>query len=304
MIKDKLVAEVDRLRSERAPFVLATVVSARRPTSIRAGDTAVVLADGTIEGFVGGVCAESSVRLYSLRALETGEPLLLHLVPGDGEGGPSDEVEGAIVEHNPCLSGGTLEIFLEPHLPAPRMVVVGGSPIAEALERVAAAAGYDAVRAGIGAVAEIEGAAGVIVASHGNAEERMLEAALSAGVPYVALVASPKRGAAVREQLSVPAELIAQLHTPAGLDIGARTPGEIAISILAEIVAEQHADPAPGRPQVSTTETVALDPICGMKVAVAESSLHLEVDGTRVYFCGEHCRRTYSEQHARDVAPR
>jgi xanthine dehydrogenase accessory factor len=304
MIKDKLAEKVDRLRTERAPFVLATVVRARRPTSVRPGDTAIVLADGTIDGFVGGVCAESSVRLYSLRALETGEPLLLHLVPGNGQGGPTDEIEGAIVEHNPCLSGGTLEIFLEPHLPAPRVIVIGASPIAEALERVAAAAGYDPVRAETGEAADIDEAAAVIVASHGNAEEQVLEAALRAGVPYVALVASPKRGAAVREELGAPDELLVQLHTPAGLDIGARTPGEIAISILAEIVAEQHADPAPGRPQVSTTETVAIDPICGMKVAVAESSLHLEVDGMRVYFCGEHCRRTYSEQHARDGAPR
>jgi xanthine dehydrogenase accessory factor len=304
MIKDKLAEKVDRLRTERAPFVLATVVRARRPTSVTPGDTAIVLADGTIDGFVGGVCAESSVRLYSLRALETGEPLLLHLVPGNGQGGPTDEIEGAIVEHNPCLSGGTLEIFLEPHLPAPRVIVIGASPIAEALERVAAAAGYDPVRAETGEAADIDEAAAVIVASHGNAEEQVLEAALRAGVPYVALVASPKRGAAVREELGAPDELLVQLHTPAGLDIGARTPGEIAISILAEIVAEQHADPAPGRPQVSTTETVAIDPICGMKVAVAESSLHLEVDGMRVYFCGEHCRRTYSEQHARDGAPR
>jgi xanthine dehydrogenase accessory factor len=304
MIKGKLAEQVDQLRTERAPFVLATVVRARRPTSVRPGDTAIVLPDGTIDGFVGGVCAESSVRLYSLRVLETGEPLLLRLVPGEGEGSPSDAREGAVVEHNPCLSGGTLEIFLEPQLPAARMIVIGGSPIAEALEQVAGAAGYDVVRRTPSEAEDVDGAAAVIVAAHGNGEERVLERALSAGVPYVALVASPRRGAAVREALDVPEELVAQLHSPAGLDIGAQTPAEIAISILAELVSEQHADPAPGRPEIPAVATVAIDPVCGMQVAVADSSLHLDVGGERVFFCGEHCRRTYAEQHAPDAAPR
>ena len=303
MIRDQLAQEVDRLRTQRVPFVLATVVRARRPTSVRPGDTAVVLADGTIVGFVGGVCAESSVRLYSIRALETNEPLLLRLVPGDGEDPPSGELEGAIVEQNPCLSGGTLEIFLEPQLAPARVVVIGGSPIGQALVQLAAAANYDAVGASSGELADIDGAAAVVVASHGNSEEQILETALSNGVPYVALVASPTRGAAVRASLNVPDELIAQLHSPAGLDIGARSPAEIAISILAEIVAEQYADPVPGRPEIPAVATVAVDPICGMKVAVADSSLHLELDGERVFFCGEHCRQAYVEQHARDAAP-
>src|SRR5438270_9421032 len=130
MIKGELVERVARLVADRTPFVIATVVGSRRPTSVRPGDTAIVLADGTIEGFVGGVCAESSVRLYSLRALETGEAVLLRLVPGDGEAEPEDGIEGAVVEHNPCLSGGSLEIFLEPQLPAARIAIVGTSPIA------------------------------------------------------------------------------------------------------------------------------------------------------------------------------
>jgi xanthine dehydrogenase accessory factor len=134
MIEGKQTNHVERLISERRPFVLATVVRAQRPTSARPGASAVILPDGTIDGFIGGVCAESSVRLYSLRAMETGEALLLRLVPDDGEDGEgragSDTIEGAVVERNPCLSGGSLEIFLEPHLPAPRVVVIGGSPIA------------------------------------------------------------------------------------------------------------------------------------------------------------------------------
>lgn len=297
MIKGKLATKATRLTADRIPFVLATVVRARRPTSVRPGDTAVVLADGAIDGFVGGLCAESSVRLYSLRALETGEPLLLRLIPGDGENGEAlDGIEGVIVERNPCLSGGSLEIFLEPQLPPPTVVIVGASPIAEALEQVAGAAGYAAVRTGSDDMGGLAGAAAVIVASHGNEEERLLSAALAAGVPYVALVASPPRGAAVREGLEVPVELAAQLHTPAGLDIGARTPAEIAISILAELVAEHHAEP-PGRPAAH-----AKDPVCGMPVAVAAATPQLDLAGSRVYFCGERCRESYAAQHARDGA--
>ena len=301
MIKTQMSSQVASLVSGREPFVLATVVLARRPTSVRPGDVAVVRRDGTIEGFVGGVCAESSVRLHSLRAMETGEPLLLRLVPGDVDDEPVT-ADGAVVEHNPCLSGGSLEIFLEPHLPATQLVVVGGSPIAHALDRLARAAGYDCrltaadEAAAPDGAAVPDGAAAVVVASHGNGEETVLAQALSAGVPYVALVASPRRGAAVRGALDVPEELRAQLHTPAGMDIGARTPDEIAISILAQLVAQQHVDPAPGRPGVVTVPAtpVATDPVCGMSVAVSPAAISVERDGETVYFCGPGCRDRYA----------
>jgi xanthine dehydrogenase accessory factor len=300
MIKGELADRVRQLSEDRAPFVIATVVRARRPTSVRPGDSAVVLADGTIEGFVGGVCAESTVRLYSLRVLETGEPLLLRLIPGDGdaEPDPDDAVEGAIVERNPCLSGGSLEIFLEPQLPAARIMVIGSAPIAAALAKLSTAAGYDVVRREGATVHPSAGDAAVVVASHGNEEERVLAEALTAGVPYVALVASTTRGSAVRSALDVPDELRAQLHTPAGLDIGARTPAEIAISILAELIAEHHAHP--GRAVTGADAiTSAVDPICGMTVAITLDTPSLELgDGERVYFCGPHCRDAYAKQHA------
>jgi xanthine dehydrogenase accessory factor len=304
--------EMERLAAERQPFVLATVVRARRPTSVRPGDGAIVLGDGTIEGFVGGVCAESSVRLHALRALETGEPLLLRLVPGDveGEGAPAELMEGAVVEHNPCLSGGSLEIFLEPHLPANRVIVVGSSPIARALVQLARAADYDCSLGSAADVGPLEGAAAVVVASHGAGEERVLVSALEAGVPYVALVASAKRGFVVRSELAVASELATQVHTPAGFDIGARTPTEIAISILAEMVAVHHAHPgspqdAPGRSTTPEVEAitppvtgVAIDPVCGMKVATVPVSPHLVSDGETVWFCGDGCRTSYAREHA------
>jgi xanthine dehydrogenase accessory factor len=127
----------------------------------------------------------------------------------------------------------------------------------------------------------------------------VLAAALSAGVPYVALVASPVRGEAVRAQLELPAALAAQLHTPAGLDVGARTPAEIAISILAELVASQHADPVSGRAGTAETDPIATDPICGMAVAVAAATTSLRRDdGETVYFCGTGCRDAYARAHA------
>ena len=293
MIKGALADRVKRLSQGRMPFVVATVVRARHPTSVRPGDSAVVLADGTIEGFVGGVCAESSVRLYSLRALETGEAVLLRLVPGESKADPDDGIEGAVVEHNPCLSGGSLEIFLEPQLPAARLVIAGAAPIAGALARVAAAAGYE-VAQGSGAEVSIDGAAAVVVASHGADEDHVLSAALTAGVPYVALVASPRRGEAVRRSLEVPDELRAQLHTPAGLDVGARTPEEIAVAVLAEIIAERHAHPVPAAGAPATV----VDPVCGMEVAVTDATPSLAIDGKRVYFCSGGCRNAYAAQHA------
>jgi xanthine dehydrogenase accessory factor len=190
---------------------------------------------------------------------------------------------------DPCLSGGALEIFLEPQLPAARLAVVGSSPIAGALARVASAAGYD-VASGSPPPGD---AAAVVVASHGADEERVLADALRAGVPYVALVASSKRGEAVRESLDIPAELRAQLHTPAGLDLGGSTPEEVAISILAQFVVEYHAHPVA---QVSAT---AADPVCGMTVAVTGATPFLNIDGGRVYFCSGGCRDAYA---ARDAA--
>jgi xanthine dehydrogenase accessory factor len=343
VIADRFSEQVQQLIDRREPFVLATVVRARRPTSVRPGDHAVVRQDGTIEGFVGGVCAESSVRLHSLRAMETGDPLLLRLLPDDAPGldgeGPAaigDEgraamqrpptpytIDGAVVEHNPCLSGGALEIFLEPHLPPSQLVVIGGSPIALALERLALAAGYDCIRTAPGELETVDRAAAVVVSSHGNGEEVVLAQALRAGVPYVALVASPRRGAAVIAELDVADELRTRLHTPAGLNIGARTPAEIAISILAELVAEQHSHPVVGEPgfdaasgaasgaapgaasEVADRATVAAtatDPICGMQVAVSPASQQLRLaDGDTVYFCGPGCRERYAREHAEAV---
>jgi xanthine dehydrogenase accessory factor len=314
------------------PFVAATVVRAQSPTSVRAGDSAVVRPDGAIEGFVGGTCAEASVRLYSLRAMESGDPLLLRILPGASEAEP-EAGEGAVTVKNPCLSGGALEIFLEPHLPPPTLRVVGAAPTAVALADLATRMGY-AVKSGPADQAKPSADdAAVVVASHGHDEERVLTEALRCGVPYVALVASDVRGQSVRESLDVSEEDRARLHTPAGLEIGAETPEEIALAILAEIVAlrpygpagrapgprvavtkmagQGHpaagtsAEPAPATaapaPVVISTET-AIDPVCGMEVAVSEASIQLERAGKLYYFCSEGCRDAFSAEGVPDGA--
>ena len=238
-MRSDLATRAEALEAARTPFATATVVRRQRPSSVHPGDSAIVLGDGTIEGFVGGECAEESVRLHALRVLETGDPLLLRIVPGDGE---APAQEGTITVSNPCLSGGALEIFLEPRLPAARIAVVGDTPIARALERVGRAAGFDPVLYAGQPLEVHDDDAAVVVASHGHGEEAALERALSSAVPYVGLVASRARGAAVRSALSVDASA---LHTPAGLDIGARTPEQVALAILAEVVAVRSALAAP-----------------------------------------------------------
>ena len=277
---------IEELRAARVAFVVATVVRAAKPTSVRPGDSALVFADGTIEGFVGGVCAQESVRLQSARALETGEATLLRLLPGLAIGGRDPLDSGVIVSHNPCLSGGALEIFLDPQTVAPRIAVVGDTPIARALAAVARGAGYD--------VGEqlADGDAALVVASHGEGEEPALTAALDAGVPYIALVASPRRGAAVLAALDEP--LRGRVHTPAGLDIGARTPGDIAISILAQLIA--------GRTTTAAAVTSAVDPVCGMEVLASDETVRLEAGGERVYFCCEGCRDSYARTRGSSLA--
>jgi xanthine dehydrogenase accessory factor len=294
MTTAELRAHVERLRSARTPFVLATVVRAERPTSAKPGDCALVLPDGSIEGFVGGVCAESTVRLEGLRLLRTGESGLLRVTPSAALEPP---VEGVRTVGNPCLSGGTLEIFLETVIPPALVHVYGDSPVARAMVRVGSALDVD-VRRGADPAGPIPpDSTAVVVASHGRDEEAVLRGALAAKVPYVALVASPKRAAAVLALLDVPEADKAAVHAPAGLDIGARTPEEIALSVYAEIVARRPRPVAtgtvPGPSGALDEPSEALDPVCGMSVAVSAASISLQHGGRTWYFCGTGCREAF-----------
>jgi xanthine dehydrogenase accessory factor len=277
-----LSVRAERLRTERTPFVLATVVRAERPTSARTGDRALVLPDGTLEGFVGGTCAASTVRMQALRLLESGESTLLRITPEpDGQG-----AEGMLSVTNPCLSGGTLDIFMEAVIPPTLVRVFGDGPVARALVDVVAATGYE-VRAVEDPATPITGdTAAVVVASHGRDEEDVLEAALRAQVPYIGLIASPRRGRAVIDRI----EGGSRIRTPAGLDIGARTAPEIALSVVAEILSVRPR-PAP-RQEVRPAQAVAaraVDPVCGMEVTAGEATARLEHAGRVWFFCGPGC---------------
>ena len=286
------------LRRKRVPFVHARVVLADRPTSAHPGDEAIVLGDGTIEGFVGGDCAESTVRAQALAVLDADESVVLRISPT-----PEQPLPGKVMAHNPCLSGGTLEIFLEPQRPPPLVVVYGDSPIANAIGAVGAALGYEIVRGADipqlpGTAQTPDDASAVVIASHGRDEAVVLAAALSAGVDYVGLVASPKRGAAVVADLDADEESKARIVTPAGLDIGASTPEEVALSILADIVARRPRPSARsiGDRAAQSSQATAADPVCGMTVAAADASLHLDHDDRRYYFCGTGCLRAFAAE--------
>jgi xanthine dehydrogenase accessory factor len=280
-----VTARAAELEAAGAAFVEAVVVRCASPTSARPGDRALVLADGTVEGFVGGACADTTMRLQALRALETGEPVLLRILPGEEDDPARPAEDGAVVVANPCLSGGALELFLEPHLPAPRVAVAGDSPIARALVELAAPVGF---RARLGALAE-PGDFAAVVASLGHGDAEAVRRALEAGCEHVALVASRVRGAAVLDELreaGVADEQLARVRTPAGLDIGARTHAEIALSILAELVARRRAPAVPSVAPVLGAPREAVDPMCGMTVAVGPAT----VMAGDVAFCCEGCR--------------
>jgi xanthine dehydrogenase accessory factor len=306
----ELAGRAEALAAAGTPFVWATVVRAERPTSAKPGDSALVLADGQVDGFVGGDCAESTVRIQSLEVLATGTPRLVHITPSLDDLGPDDlgpddlgraEEDGVVTVHNPCLSGGSLEIFLEPSVPLPVVAVFGHAPIATALLRAHRLFGQQVLRLDKPDDPLPPGTRAVVVASHGNDEESVLETALRAEVPYVALVASRRRGPAVLTSLDVDERLRSKVRTPAGIDIGARTPPEVALSILAEIVAVLR-EPGPAREDVPApahqmTEPVR-DPVCGMMVAPVDASPHVETPTGVVYFCGTGCRNAYLDNPA------
>ena len=289
----ELAGRAATLAAAGTPFVWATVVRAQRPTSAKPGDSAIVLADGQVDGFIGGDCAESTVRAQALEVLATAEPRLVRITPSPDDVGVGDDV---VTVYNPCLSGGSLEIFLEPAVPLPVVAVFGHAPIATALLRAHRLFGQQVLHLEKPDDPLPPGVRAVVVASHGNDEQPVLEAALRAEVAYIGLVASRRRGPAVLDSLDVDEQMRSRVRTPAGIDIGARTAPEVALSILAEIVAVLREptvarDDSPG-PAHDASEMVR-DPVCGMMVAPVDATPHVETPTGVVYFCGTGCRNAY-----------
>jgi xanthine dehydrogenase accessory factor len=293
MMRADLTRAAAELRAARTPFVVATVVRVERPTSAHPGDTAIVRPDGTIDGFVGGACATSTVRLHALRVLETEQPLLLRIQP-DGNGAPVEA--GLATATNPCLSGGSLEIFLEPQLPAPLVRVLGDSPVAESLRQLAGPLGFEVATGGRAEPSDDA----VVIASLGHADEDAVEQALSSGASYVALVASRRRGRSVIDALrasGLAEPELARLHTPAGLDIGARTHAEIALSILAQLVQERSLA-EPSHAPANAPEGL-VDLVCGMVEPPGAGWQRIAVEGGEGAFCCDGCRRRFEAEPER-----
>jgi xanthine dehydrogenase accessory factor len=334
MTGSSLFARAAELEAAGRPFAVATVVAVKRPTSARPGASGIVHPDGSIEGWVGGSCAQPVVVREALRALADGQPRLLRLSKdGPGEGRRADGVIELVMT---CHSGGTLEIYVEPHIAAPQLWVIGTTPIAGALARLGSVAGWqvtvidpiadaDAFPAAdrVVASADIRGldpeaSPYVVVASQGIWDEEAVGLSLTREVSYLGLVASPTRAGVVRdwlrEETTLGDERIAALRAPAGLDLGAETAEEVALSILAELVQVRRgranfvASPGPatvagGLPDTITLEPVVddivlLDPVCGMTIERATARHLAEHDGVIYAFCSIGCRTRFIKEPA------
>ena len=307
---EDVLARAAELQRRGQPFALATVVRCEAPTSAKPGAKAMVLEDGTVSGWVGGACAEPVVAREALAALRDGRPRLLGLY---GEGGQGlGRTEGVIAHPMTWHSGGTLEIYVEPYLPKPLLVLVGHGPVVETLATLAEAAEYaivaldaDAARERLGQLS-LTRRASVVVATHGDGDEDALERVLGTEAGYVSLVASRRRAAVIVERLrrrGVGPEPLDRLRAPAGLDIGAATPVEVAVSILAEIIQQRRsmklADDESERQAHPAAPAVTTDPICHMLVDVATARNRSELDGRPVYFCCLACKERFDQEPER-----
>ena len=285
---NQLLQRAADLARHDEPFVLAVVVSRRPASSAQPGNMALITAAGAFEGWLGGSCTQPTVVREAQRALADGQPRLVVLTP-DPE---AERRPGVDVFPMTCHSGGSVEIYLQPVLPAPRLVVFGDSPIARALAALGGAMGYS-VGAGD---AQLSSPPYAVVAAMGEGDEEAIRAALALHPAYLGVVASPKRFGQMRETLlaqGVSAEALDAIRCPAGLKIGARAPEEIALSILAEIVElRRSAKPAEVEEPAAAPAT-ALDPICGMTVDIATARHTAEHAGRTWYFCCGGCRTRF-----------
>jgi xanthine dehydrogenase accessory factor len=268
------------------PFVMAVVVSRRPASSAQPGNMALITAAGGFEGWLGGSCTQPTVVREAQQALADGQPRLLVLTPDPA----AERRPGVDVFPMTCHSGGSVEIYLQPVLPSPRLVIFGDSPIARALSALGNAMGYSVV----GDPRQSDVPLYAVVAAMGEGDEEAIRAALALQPDYLGVVASSKRFAQMRETLlaqGVSAEALDAIHCPAGVKIGARAPEEIALSILAEIV-EQRRSEKPAEAE-KPAPLSAIDPICGMTVEIATARHTAEHAGRTWYFCCGGCRTRF-----------
>lgn len=313
---------VAALRRDRQTFATATVVGRRPPVSGHLGDRAIVYADGRMEGFVGGACAREIIRRQALECIRLRRARLVSIRPDAAADASNPE---HVVVPMTCVSEGAVDVYVEPVLRPRRLVVAGATPVADALARLARAIDYEVVRvvdgsetgdvaaragaegftvAALEALAsvltEADGEAAAVVASQGHYDEQALETILRTGAAYVGLVASRTRGATVKAWLQgngVPG--VETVRNPAGLDLGARSAPEVALSILAEIVQDRPAqaldspDARGAAGAAQAPRAVAIDPVCRMEVEIATAQHAADHDGTSYYFCCAGCRTRF-----------
>ena len=296
----KQAAELER-RGEA--FALATVVWRQGPSSSQQGARAIITAGGEIHGWIGGACAEPVVIREAQRVISGSAPRLLLLGSPDQFG--TAIPDGITVVPIACQSEGALEVYIEPVVPAPHLVIVGSSPMAHTLADLARALNWrtDLVAAGDFTAAAAGERSMVVVATQGNGDEEAVEEAVAARPAYLGLVGSRRRGTAVLGYLTdrgLPAGELDRVRVPAGLDLGHTTHQEIAVAILAELVqlrasgALAGAPAPPGQAESAQAEPAqAVDPVCGMTVAATDASHPLDHDGVTYYFCCTSCRRKF-----------
>lgn len=324
-----LLDRAQELKARGEPFALLTVVRVERPASATAGMKAIVVGDGTLIGWVGGSCAHPIAVDEALASMREESPRFIRLSPERDSGGGR---EGVIAHVMTCHSGGSLDIYIEPVLPRPQLILAGEGPIATTLVKLGGSQDFRVVTAGPSDVSDGRGGerfvplselktlvtptSYVVVATMGSYDEEALEHILGAGAPYVGLVASRKRGEAVFAYLrsrGFTEEQLRSVKVPAGLDLGAVTPEEIALTIMAEIVAVRRKRGAGLKaaiplPSGSAAEVVgiaeALDPVCGMTVRVTPETHNWVYEGTTFYFCSAHCQKMFGQDPARYAGAR
>ena len=324
MMFDQFLKETEKLIAHGESFVTATVVRALPPTSGKPGDKAIIHADGRMTGWIGGGCAQPVVIKEALKAQADGHPRLVRISPSD-----SNPEEGIVDYTMTCHSGGALDIYLEPVKPKPQIVILGRSPVAQFLARLGSTIGYgvsmvssESPKDGIAGVenvvaddfklpdGKITAQTFVVVSTQGEGDEEALEQAINSDAVYVAFVASKTKAGKVLEFLKsrgVSAEKISRVKAPAGLDLGATSPEEIAVSMLAEIVqmrasaAKASAKPA-ATLGLNVIQTEAKDPICGMMVEKGKAKHKSEFHGQMFYFCCAGCKQKFEQSPERYLA--
>jgi xanthine dehydrogenase accessory factor len=293
-------------------FALATVVWRQSPSSSRPGARAIITAGGELHGWIGGACAEPVVIREAQRVLAEGSARLLLL--GTPEQFGAAVPDGMAVIPISCQSEGALEIYIEPVLPVPHLVIVGDSPMARTLASLAGTLGWrtDLIRGPDFMAGDADERSMVVVATQGHDDEDVLERAVAARPAYLGLVGSRRRGASVLGYLAdrgVPQDQLDRVRVPAGLDLGRTTHQEIAVAVLAELVqlrasgalaGARTARPAAGSAkqegtQQSSPSAQAVDPVCGMTVTAEPSGRPVRYEGADYYFCCAGCRQAFEK---------